>query len=165
MDFNNLEDYVRNAESNRNSAVLNSLLESEPGMKELPDTTNAKEGDVLVLDSQKKPTWGSGGGSGGGVLVCNMDTETMALDHTWQEIKDAGFAVLPIPDGNGELCILGLIGENPYSVGFLNLSMPSPLVFVAQTVDDYPVATGGNNSGDGDDGGGGNNAAGDGTAV
>lgn len=49
---------------------------------------------------------GGGGGSGGGVLVVNLvydeSTDKNTLDKTWQEIKDAGYAVLVTDNSNEE---------------------------------------------------------------
>ena len=42
--------------------------------------------------------FGGGGSSGGGVLEITIDSETFALNHTWQEIHDAMMS--------GKLCIL-----------------------------------------------------------
>ena len=101
--FDSVEDYMQNAESNRNSAVLRTLLEEEPGMKELPDTEDANIGDVLVLDSQKKPSWGSGGGGTGGVhyreitVTDDGSTKQYSLNCTYNELTaEVESGILPV---------------------------------------------------------------------
>ena len=94
MSYNNVEDYVKNAESNRNPAVLNSLLKSEPGMKELPEITAEDEGKILQVNNGK-PSWSNGSSSGGGALKVNVavtksgDETTFTLDKTYKQIVDA----------------------------------------------------------------------------
>ncbi len=63
-----------------------------------------------------------GGGSGGGVLVANVNMQTGALDKTWQEIVDAGFAVILMD--HSEYYLLGYvrayaIKDSSYNVDFM----------------------------------------------
>jgi hypothetical protein len=103
----------------------------------------------------------SGGGSGsGGVLVCHADEATRALDHTWQEIVDAGFSVLLLPGGDETMvawfAVYGVVypsGEAKWEVVYF--SPDGPYTFFADSADAYPVAY---NPGSGDDSGGGGNA-------
>ena len=104
-DFNSVEDYMQNAESNRNSAILNTLLENEPGMKELPNITDNDIGKYLKVKSDKSLEWAEGG-TGGGVLVVHED-ENGTLDKTWKEIYDADFAIM--------------IGEQPGSKSIIHI--------------------------------------------
>lgn len=92
MSYNSVEDYMQNAENNRNSAVLKTLLEDEPGMRELPNITDNDIGKYLKVKSDKSLEWAEGGSSGGGLLVTvtwNEDYDEADLDKTWQEIHDA----------------------------------------------------------------------------
>ncbi len=143
MSFTGVQDYVQNAVNNRNAAVLNSLLEGEPGMKELPDTSNAKEGDVLVLDSQKKPTWGTGGG-GGGVLEVGMtgdpNTGIITLDKTAGEMWAAypNIAVVGGDDNHfGKFPVIDAdMNEGAYS--FTITISRHDFEFSASSADEYP---------------------------
>ena len=101
--FNSVEDYMQNAENNRNSAVLKTLLEDEPGMRELPNITDNDIGNYLKVKSDKSLEWAEGGGSsgGGGALSVkgswDEDTPTLfKLDKTWQEIFDAVSGGTPV---------------------------------------------------------------------
>ena len=98
--------------------------------------------EEMYLDAIAKNGGGGGGGSGGGVLVCHMSTvgEDEVLDKTWQEISDAGFAVLYVDEsqeGVTELTILQLytIGklndDTMFGVGFYNATRMMDIQFVA----------------------------------
>ena len=83
--------------------------------------------------------------SGGGVLVCTKDENGM-LDHTWQEIVDAGFSVLTLPDGDETvlawLATYGIV--YPSGVAKWELIYFNPdggLEFLANSANDYPVAS------------------------
>ena len=85
---------------------------------------------------------GGGSSGGGGVLVVHQNAETGALDKTWQEIHDAGFAVLSIGvsteefEGVGFALIdaIGMVGDR-YAVSFSSDS----LIFIASAASDYPT--------------------------
>ena len=87
---------------------------------------------------------GSPSPSGGGVLVVHMDSDTGALDKTWQEIHDANFAVLVFNAETSILCATCVeIASSGYGVDFY---MPPHtggtgelLPFVATSADGYPV--------------------------
>lgn len=143
MSYNSVKDYVKNAESNRNPAVLNSLLESEPGMKELPEITTEDEGKILQVNNGK-PSW-SDGPSGGGVLVVHDVNDI--LDKTWQEMYDAPFCVVEKEEDHGDAGIIkqvrcmeligytSLPGEDPRFLVNVNGYDNS---FVAQSANSYP---------------------------
>ena len=57
------------------------------------EPTNWKAGDTVTSAKLNKLEQGV---AGAGVLVVGMDDETGALDKTWQEIHDAGFAVVKL---------------------------------------------------------------------
>lgn len=52
------------------------------------DISNPSDGQTLVYNATSGK-WENGGGSGGGVLVVQVDEQTGVLDKTWQEIHDA----------------------------------------------------------------------------
>lgn len=90
---------------------------------------NVSIGEVIALS---KAFGGSGGGSGGGVLVVHETVSdiTHTLDKTWQEIVDAGFAVLHITRSNGSTDIYELrnFGHDAvigYQVSFYDLQQGS----------------------------------------
>ena len=104
-----------------------------------PDITDPQDGDTLVYNGTTEK-WENGAVvSGGGVLVAHFNEETGALDKTWQQIKDAGFAVLNIGQDVGLLAKIIEGGDHTdYSVGFVTFaivdgqtSFDSPLNFMS----------------------------------
>lgn len=69
------------------------------GGSDLPAVTPDDNGDVLTV---VEGAWDKATPSSGGALFLTMNAGTGALDHTWQEIADAGFAfyLVPAADGN-----------------------------------------------------------------
>ena len=101
-----------------------------------PDITNPQDGDTLVYDaSEEKWVNGSGGGGSGGVLVVHDNNGT--LDATWQQIKDAGFAVLNIEDTIGlSTKIISNESEEEYSVRFTtftSMGFDDPISYMANS--------------------------------
>lgn len=86
------------------------------------------------------------GGGGGGVLVCHMDRQTGTLDHTWQEINDADFAVISfqIDEYNKYTMpvMYTLAGEHYGVCALMYDDPPSSIVFESVSADGYPVALG-----------------------
>ena len=79
-----------------------------------------------------------GGGGGGGVLVVNVNDG--ALDKTWQEIHDAGFAVT-FGDGIDSgymICVSIYAEEGEYGVSFWAVGLSEPMSFVASSATGYP---------------------------
>lgn len=120
----------------------------------------------------EKNTWASGdvvtsaklnnienGIASGGVLLCTVDGNG-ALNHTWQEIYDAPFAVLYAePEIGHEVCFLWFVSNSNYSVGFIKYNGESLVydTFVASSADGHPTSQevdngGGGGDGDGDGG-------------
>lgn len=79
-----------------NQIVTNTAGGGGGGGSSLPAVTSDDNGDVLtVVEGQ----WAKAAPSGG-VLVVSVDIQTMALDHTWQEINDAPLAIVYLEDGS-----------------------------------------------------------------
>ena len=132
--------------SDTNDETIGKIASLAPE-KMLPTVSTSDSGKVLTVNSsgEWEPSSG-GGGTGGGVLVCTVDADTGALDHTWQEISDAGYAVLDLQE-NGICPTIQIADNGGYGVLFLNFSTSSNLTFVAQTADDYPVYDNGGGGG------------------
>jgi hypothetical protein len=106
-------------------------------------TYTAKEGQAFNPVTVK-----AGGGSGGGVLVVNVDTQTMTLDKTWQEINDAQVCVLVSSMSPGMLSV-AYVGEivavDDYRVYFFAFSASSgggevtQLKFSTDSPSGYPI--------------------------
>lgn len=86
-----------------------------------------------------------GGGSGGGVLVVNVD-ENGTLDKTWQELFDATFSVIPISESDSMTLYLVYYvfervplggGDTEYVVKAFNSD--DVVEFVASSADGYPT--------------------------
>lgn len=91
---------------------------------------------------------GGGGGTGGGVLVCTMDMQTMALDKTWAEINDADLAFMSFSMDDIKatgLVVLTTSLESKYKVDVITINMKDMSVgmlhFAAESADGYPVAS------------------------
>ena len=105
--------------------------------------------EALLATIMENTAGGGGGGSGGGVLVCHVDTQTYALDHTWQEIYDADFAIVKLPDEETEDYISNLpvilvyeANSGSYRVEALAKAGQSSIQFIAFDSDSktgYPV--------------------------
>ena len=94
-------------------------------------------GEVIALI---KAFGGGGGSSGGGVLVVH-DVEG-TLDKTWQEIADAGFAILRIDNDVGLTCKID--HSDGYNVKFAMLlpigsGFDDPIGYTTSTASGYPV--------------------------
>ena len=87
---------------NRCEAWMKEIIDASGGGGGSVDLgiTGASVGEyakIKTVDADGAPTaWesGTGGGGGGGVLVCTFDTNTGALDKTWNEISSSSFAVV-----------------------------------------------------------------------
>lgn len=101
------------------------------------EPTNWKTGDVVTSAKLNKLEQGV---SGGGVLKVTENPETHALDKTWQEIYDAGFAVLYYASGTpGDTYILYsqriMYAEGHYGVQFYNPEIGDMLFFESDAAD------------------------------
>lgn len=96
---------------------------------------------------------GSGGNSSGDILIVSVSYDTMALNKTWQEIADAGFAIITIEDfaDAGQKIYMNIaailmpgpdsLAGNKYCiVASSPLETESELyAFIAESQNDYPV--------------------------
>ena len=96
--------------------------------------TNWKSGDVVTSAKLNKM---EGGIAASGPLICHENAETGALDHTWQEIHDAGFAVLLFATSETNFTVTALASiisvEDNYVVYF------GESAYVTTSADGYPV--------------------------
>lgn len=105
--------------------------------------TQWKSGDVITSEKLNKLENGVAGAGGGGVLIVHDVERT--LDKTWQEIADAGFAVLykPLSDVETEIHRLSAIiedsSENVYVVAFYNESMAITMPYFTSSPSGYPI--------------------------
>lgn len=91
---------------------------------------------------------GSGGGGGGGVLALHVNTQTGALDKTWQEIYDqvnaGAFCFVTYPfnyDGVTGLSldpVTSIEDQTSIGNGYRVICSAASLSFSAQTPNDYP---------------------------
>ena len=86
----------------------------------------------------------SEGGTGGGVLVCNVDDED-ALDKTWQEIHDAPFAIVQVDTPIGTLkCPVTLVASSGDEYVILSAAITDSNVGEADVVVDKYIASSAN---------------------
>lgn len=119
---------------------------AESGGGGLPEVSASDNGDVLTV---VEGAWAKAAPSGGGVLVCNLDTQTGALDKTWQELHDADFAVVKADTGseqqNMPVSGTGVSGDD-YILICTSFTIndgegaPFYYTFIATSADGYPVA-------------------------
>lgn len=81
-------DYVMETPGNTNPNVLRGMLNNSGG--NLPAITSDDNGDVLTVVDGK---WAKAAPSGGGGILVATDTNG-TLDKTWQEIRDADYAIV-----------------------------------------------------------------------
>ena len=90
---------------------------------------------------------GGGGGTGGGVLVCTKDTQSGALDKTWNEIASSSFAIIKSAiKGATFIHNVSIIfsDERGYGVGAFNYYGKDIdyEMYIANSADGYPVKAG-----------------------
>lgn len=108
--------------------------------------TEWKKGDVVTSDKLNKLEQGVA--SGGGVLVVNENTDTGALDKTWQEINDAPLAVVVTEYGGAKNMGFVIQTANVEDVGYaVVMVMPQAaqdgvawtgIPYLATAADGYP---------------------------
>lgn len=106
---------------------------------------NWKNGDVIT--ESKLNHMEDGIATGGGVLVVNatMEGSAMTLDHTWQEIYDAGAAMLWTQVGelskkSGWLVAVRVY-DGAYVCAFSMQGSSEPMLFTTDSADGYPSTT------------------------
>jgi hypothetical protein len=142
---------------------MNEFAKPNLAVSQIPSSSVADAGKALVVGEDGVPIWGSGGGgsgggSGGGVLVVNEvydeSTDTVTLDKTWQEIRDANYAIIKSDDGSNEINIyqIASIGYVPFKQEYhVYVYVPVQAEdsgqfvivrgsYVTQSADGYPVA-------------------------
>ena len=90
---------------------------------------------------------GGGGGTGGGVLVCTKDTQSGALDKTWNEIASSSFAIIKSAmEGATFIHNVSIIfsDDEGYGVGAFNYYGQDIdyEMYIANSADGYPVKAG-----------------------
>jgi hypothetical protein len=105
------------------------------------DKNTWAKGDVITANKLNNMEDGIANAGGGGVLVVTVDADD-ALDKTWQEIHDAGFAI-KASDVSPEVGWLTQLYSNGtgYYVAFSEVINGNVItvVYVAETADDYPA--------------------------
>ena len=90
-----------------------------------------------------EPESGGGGGGGGEILIVNYDKDdTGALDKTWNEISNAGIAILTWSDGPGKYFILIYTVwkfQGAYGISAYDYASESLYDFATESADSYPV--------------------------
>lgn len=88
----------------RIASALEGIAEGGSSLDSLSDVdlSNPTDGQTLVYNGTTHK-WENGSSSGGGgALVVSVNPDTGALDKTWQEIHDAGLAVIWIQSSESE---------------------------------------------------------------
>lgn len=131
---------------------MNEFARPNLAVDQLPPANSADKDKVLTIDENGVPVWaensGGGGSTGGGVLVCGMNTQTGTLDKTWQELHDADFAVVTADlSGSGYIVKIPVISFMSYGGQFwiggvmFDVDQGNTVYqqFVATSADGYPV--------------------------
>ena len=99
--------------------------------------TNWKAGDTVTSAKLNKLEQGV---AGAGVLVVSLDNETGALDKTWQEIHDAGFAVVKYGTVFGTLIkYVAMIGQVDEGYILQFGENEDYITCVTDSADGYPI--------------------------
>lgn len=110
----------------------------------MPEIKSTDKGKVLTVDETGVPVWAEASGSSG-ILVCSINTQTLALNKTWQQISDSDFAIVIIQEEEnmeqfGTLSTLG--NGDKYFVEFIGHSQQGQsavIRFEADSANDYPI--------------------------
>lgn len=123
----------------RSEQYLNAIAtDDKSGLPEFPQSRMEQYLEVIAQN-------GGGGGGGGGALVVHAD-ENGVLDKTWQEISDAGVALINFERNCGILASIetpSRPGDN-YGVTFAMFlfdgsGFDDPLTFATDSANGYPV--------------------------
>ena len=116
------------------------------------EPTNWKDGDLVT--SAKLNKLEQGVANGGGIFIVHVNTQTGALDKTWQEIYDAGFGVITAATDDGLIFYepITIIDTNHFGIGTrTGGTIADTEWYIAQSADDYPVIENSNNNNDNND--------------
>ena len=119
---------------NRKEEWLQGLVDHETA---LTPKNRPEEWMKEIIDAS-----GGGGGTGGGVLIAQVNTNTGALDKTWQEVLDAPFCQIIVDigaEGKTYLPILNIYVDSGYKIDAL-MANGAQMIFTAASASDYPVA-------------------------
>lgn len=109
---------------------------------ELPSVGTSDKNKFLHTNESTGALEWAEGGSGGGVLVVNVD-ENGTLDKTWQEIHDGGFGVVEMDRNNEKnyypIITVGQGISQYYVIVIYSGESLAKLRFKATSADGYPV--------------------------
>ena len=114
------------------------VLSASGGGSSLPEVTAEDNGDVLTV---VEGTWTKATPTGDGALMCTLDTATLTLDKTWQEILDAmeaGTALVNVSSGGIAYSLVVSIWELEGTYGIYIIGSIGVQQFTTNSASGYP---------------------------